>query len=609
MTVINTNIASMRGLHSLKKSSDMLGKSLTRLSTGLQINSGRDNPSGLIASEMLRTQITTIEQSVKNSNRANNVISTADAALGEISGLLNQIRGLVQEGLNSGALSQDEIAANQAQIDAALSAINRISTNTSFAGDKLIDGSKSFRTTLTTGDSAKLGDYQVNGAVFAGSPTIVLDATITAAATKAELFTNYVDGGLGSATTIEISGAKGTDVLFLGATSSLDNIATAVNAIKDTTGVEAIKTNAVYGTALIASSAANDDLTFADIRSTNTDNAENITQVLKIQINQAASGTALGVVSSSTSSELLLTITLGTDAAGNVTSTAADVAALLNSHANSSDFVQVSYEGTGAGTVDAADAGDVGPVNVTTGAVDASLVFRSTNFGSDQFVGINVLQGALATTQGSVGGTVASRVNGTDVAARINGQVAQGKGLTAKLVTAQVDASITFATASNLVDTNAKLSITGGGALFQIGQEVSTSGQIGLGIEAVNTARLGGVSGKIFELGSGAGKSLLDVGPTTPGSALVDIIDESINRVATLRGRLGAIQKNVIETNITTLGVALESISEARSNIIDTDFASETAAMTKAQILSQSGISVLGIANQLPSQVLSLLGR
>jgi flagellin len=88
----------------------------------------------------------------------------------------------------------------------------------------------------------------------------------------------------------------------------------------------------------------------------------------------------------------------------------------------------------------------------------------------------------------------------------------------------------------------------------------------------------------------------------------VDILKEAIDDVTSLRGRLGALQKNVFETNITTLGVALESISEARSQIIDTDFASETARLTKAQILTQSGISVLAIANQTPSQVLSLLG-
>ena len=116
------------------------------------------------------------------------------------------------------------------------------------------------------------------------------------------------------------------------------------------------------------------------------------------------------------------------------------------------------------------------------------------------------------------------------------------------------------------------------------------------------------MTGKLAELGTGGGKSLLDVGPSVQGSSLVNIIEESISRVSTLRGRLGSVQKNVIETNISTLGIALENISEARSQITDTDFAQETANLTRGQILSQSSIAVLSIANQNPSQVLSLLG-
>ncbi len=92
------------------------------------------------------------------------------------------------------------------------------------------------------------------------------------------------------------------------------------------------------------------------------------------------------------------------------------------------------------------------------------------------------------------------------------------------------------------------------------------------------------------------------------GADLVSILEDAINRVSTTRGRLGAVQKNVIDTNVATLGVALENISEARSQIVDTDFAEETANLTKAQVLSQASISILGIANQNPQQVLSLLG-
>jgi flagellin len=218
-----------------------------------------------------------------------------------------------------------------------------------------------------------------------------------------------------------------------------------------------------------------------------------------------------------------------------------------------------------------------------------------------------VLSGSFATTLAD-GTTTASRDTGTDINVRINGQEALGDGLKASVKTATLDASISFQEANNAADETATITITGGGALFQIGQEVSAAGQVGIGIEAINTARLGGISGKIYELGSGNGKTIRDVAEgNASASNVVDIIEQALNRVSTLRGRLGAVQQNVIETNITTLGVALENITEARSQIIDTDFAIETAQLQKAQILSQAGISTLSIANQTPQQVLSLL--
>ncbi|MCA9113676.1 MAG: hypothetical protein KDA79_01225 [Planctomycetaceae bacterium] len=606
MTRINTNVASLRGLRSLNKANSQLDTSLTRLSTGLKINSGKDNPSGLIASETLRSQISTIEQSIKNSSRATNVIGTADAALGEIGGLLNQVRALVQEGLNEGALSQEEIEANQLQIDAALSAINRISSNTTFAGDRLIDGSKAFRTEQTATNAAKLTDVQVNGAVFSGSSTITINTEIETAATKGELFYNTVTGGAGlaSATALEVSGSKGTEIVFLGQGSTLNNIETAIDALTDSTGVEAIKTDAVLGSKAYDSTAANADLTFTDIRTEVSDDAS-LAQVVKIEFADKSAGASLGVTSSSNATEIKLTVTLAANAGNAVTSTAADVKALLEGDAASQDYIEVAVEGDGSGLVDEAS----GEISINSGQQDAFLTFRSTEFGSSEFVGVNALQGTFSTTKTSVSGSAADRVSGTDIVARINGQVAQGKGLRATLTTSSLDASIAFNESANGVSGNTHtLTITGGGSLFQIGQEVSAAGQLGIGIEGMNTARLGGISGKLYELGSGGGKSLLDVGPSTPGSDLVNIIEESISRVSTLRGRLGAIQKNVIETNISSLGVALENISEARSQIVDTDFAQETANLTKAQIISQAGISVLSIANQNPQQVLSLLG-
>ena len=602
MTRINTNVASLRGLRSLNKSTSLLDQSLTRLSTGLKINSGKDNPSGLIASETLRSQVSAIEQSIKNSNRASNVIATADSALGEVTNLLNQVRGLVQEGLNKGALSQDEIEANQLQIDTALSAINRISANTSFAGDKLIDGSKAFRTQSSAADSAKLGDFQVNEAVFGSSSTITLDATIVTAATQASLDYSAVDGGLAAATTVEIGGASGSQVLFLGATSSLDNVRDAVNGVTDITGVTATKTAKVDSTLSHNNAATNSGLTFTDAR-TSDSILGGTNQSIRVEFTAANGPNSVSDITfSNNATDITIQVKLGSDGANAITTNAAAIKTLLDGNAQTNVLVSTAQEGDGGGLASVEAAASL------AGGTDAYLTFNASNYGADEFVDVNVLSGTFNTVDTIAAGNSLQRDIGSDIVARINGQVAQGSGLRANIRSQQLDASFSFTAAANTDANTASLTITGGGSLFQIGQDVSAAGQVGIGIEAVNTARLGGVSGKLFELGSGGGKSLLDVGPSVPGSDLVNIIEEAVNRVSTLRGRLGAIQKNVIETNVSSLGVALENISEARSQIVDTDFAVETANLTKAQILNQAGISVLSIANQNPQQVLSLLG-
>jgi flagellin len=606
MTRINTNVASLRGLNQLNNSQNMLQTSLTRLSTGLQINSGADDPAGLIESNTLSSQIASINQSINNSNDANNVLSTADSGLSEISGLLDQVRGLVQAGLNSGALSTDEIQANQSQIDQALSAINRISSNVSFAGSKLIDGSKAYQTQTTSADAGKLNSYQINSAAFAGSSNVTIDTKVTAAATKGQLYYNFNNGGLASKTTLQVSGASGSNVVFLGAGSSLDNIKSAINAVSDSTGVDVTKTAAVYGAKTFASTGTDNDLTFTDIRNqtSNPDDATVNGKTLKVQIVAASASQTLAVSSTSTATDITLSITLGTDSGSAVTSTASDVKQLLQTNAASSSYVAVSYEGDGSGLVAASQA----LASVTSGAKDAYLSFQSQDFGSSQFVGVDVLQGAFSTTTGSTGGNVASRSTGTDIQATINGQQALGSGLTASIIGDALNASVTFNTADNTANTDAKITVTGGGSVFQIGEDATVAGQINLGIPSVNTATLGGVNGKLFQLGSGGGKSLLDVGSSLSGSALVSIIDDATTQVSNLRGQIGSLQKNVIDTNIATLNSTLENVSTAKSQITDTDFAAETSNLTRAQILSQSGISVLAIANQAPQAVLKLLG-
>ena len=126
MSRINTNVSSLIAQRALANNQSQLNTSLERLSTGLQINSGADNPSGLIASKALDAEKTGIQTAINNASLANNVIGTAEGGLNEVSNLLTQLTGLVNQSANTGALSSDEVAANQLQVDSILNTINRI---------------------------------------------------------------------------------------------------------------------------------------------------------------------------------------------------------------------------------------------------------------------------------------------------------------------------------------------------------------------------------------------------------------------------------------------------------------------------------------------------
>src|SRR3982751_1454031 len=136
MSRINTNIASLNAMNQLTKNQGDLSVRLQRLSSGLKINPRKDAPAGLIASETLRSEINGIGQAIDNSQRANNVVNTAEGALGEVSSLLLEVQGLTNEAANTGALSQQEIQANQLQVDAILNSVNRIANTTQFNGVK-----------------------------------------------------------------------------------------------------------------------------------------------------------------------------------------------------------------------------------------------------------------------------------------------------------------------------------------------------------------------------------------------------------------------------------------------------------------------------------------
>jgi flagellin len=235
MSTINTNVASLTAQVSLAQSQDSLNTSLQRLSTGLRINSGADDPSGLIASEGLKSEIAGINQAINNSTQATNVISTADAALGQVSDLLLDIKGLLVQSANTGALTPDQLAANQLQIDSAVQSITRISNTTTFAGLNLLNGSLNY---VTSGvNNSAIQALQIDQASFGTNSTIPVQVDVLTSAKPAEL--EFRASAISKSTTLNIAGASGTTTLSFTSGATASSIAFAINRVSDSTGVSA----------------------------------------------------------------------------------------------------------------------------------------------------------------------------------------------------------------------------------------------------------------------------------------------------------------------------------------------------------------------------------
>jgi flagellin len=236
--------------------------------------------------------------------------------------------------------------------------------------------------------------------------------------------------------------------------------------------------------------------------------------------------------------------------------------------------------------------------SINTTSTGQDLVLTSSEYGSNAFVDMRVIsEAAGGTIRGAIG--AGARQNGTDIVAKVNGVDASGSGNKLSINTSTLELSLTVADGS---DDNVGFTITGGGALFQLGADVVSNQQARIGIASVSAARLGGPAGKLFQLGSGESASLVN----DPNTA-ARIVTEAINQVTSLRGRLGAFQATTLESNITSLSDTVANLQEAESTIRDADFAKESASLTRAQILVQSGTNVLALANQNPQNVLSLL--
>ncbi len=256
---VASNPTALSAQFNLTRNMGDLSNVLTRLSTGLKINSGKDDPAGLIASELLKADITGTTKAITNTERANSMIATADSSLGQISNLLNDVKGLVVEAANTGAMSADQIAANQLQVDASLESIDRIARSTTYAGQKLLDGSLDFRTNICGGTNGQISNLQITSANFGNADSINVDVQVQEAAKKGTLI--YNGTGVDQRTTIDVTGSVGTKSFTFGAGTTNDQMATAINAASDSTGVAArVEGKASRGSVILSSSGQNNDI-------------------------------------------------------------------------------------------------------------------------------------------------------------------------------------------------------------------------------------------------------------------------------------------------------------------------------------------------------------
>jgi flagellin len=236
MSRINSNVPSLVAQRHLIVSQNSLRLSLERLASGLKINRGADNPSGLIVSERLRSEISVVGQAIANSARAINVIATTEGALDAVQALLTDIQALLVEAANSGAFSDEEIAANQLQVDAAIDSITRIANTTTFAGRKLINGELDY---VTSGIVAtELADVTILSAKFGSQAFVGVNVDVSLSAQQAEL--GFAQSALGgTSVTLDVRGNDGVIALTFPASASTVDMVNSINAQFDATGITA----------------------------------------------------------------------------------------------------------------------------------------------------------------------------------------------------------------------------------------------------------------------------------------------------------------------------------------------------------------------------------
>jgi flagellin len=169
----------------LSSNNASLSTSLERLSTGLKINRGKDDPAGLIASENLKVEQRGIAAAITNAQRADQVANIADSGMAGISSMLSELQSLVTNTASKAGISEEEQQADQLVVDSILQTVDRVASTTNFQGIKLLNGNYDYKTSSV---NAGVSDFRIGTrAKFTGS-SLAVDVTVTQSAQQGGLF-------------------------------------------------------------------------------------------------------------------------------------------------------------------------------------------------------------------------------------------------------------------------------------------------------------------------------------------------------------------------------------------------------------------------------------
>ena len=610
--IINTNIASLNAQRNLTSSQSALSTSLQRLSSGLRINSSRDDAAGMAISDRMTSQIRGFNQAARNANDGISLAQTAEGALSEVSNNLQRMRELALQSANATNSSSDRTALD-AEVQSLLAEISRVSSTTQFNGLNLLDGTFSAaqfqvganaNQTISVGVSSAttdtLGSYGGTGA-----------AVTTAAFDTSNYLT--ING-----TQIGSSASRATQSPGWTAGSAAAKAAS-INAATSTTGVSATAATSVIGAAPIAGSTINaGDLTINGIslgaiaaQSTAAGQGLSVSTAINALTSQtgvtATYSTSTGALTLASSEGRDIALVAGTAAgatrilnATGLTATVGGTAAVAGTDTLAFGTTAVSLETAVINgvtfTFDASVGSNTNTVvdatNVTVGFVNLAGLDTAATAGANLVTAINEAKANALTSTALLPITAAGTATVTITDSRVGLAATVGRTLTETLTGVTATQNVT---GSDYVA--GTLSKTTGGTLTLNASSSFTLTGTGTGLASAGFSSLTVALSKL---------SSTSITTVAGSNTAISVIDAALSQINSQRASLGAIQ-NRFSSTVANLTTSAENLTGARSRIQDADFAAETAQLTRNQILQQAGTAMLAQANQLPNTVLTLL--